>query len=74
MPHHLRVVLQDGTVYRASAVEHVPGFVRVVYWDGEVRVPAGEVVEVYSSRTERLSWLMLILAIAFFCFVVMAWL
>lgn len=70
MKHHYRVILQDGSVYRASSVEHAPGFVTIKSWDGETRVPAGEVSEVYSSKMERFSWNALMFSIVFFLFVV----
>lgn len=71
MEHKYRVMLRDGTVHRASAVEHLPGFVKVVSWDGEMRLPVGDVVEVYSSKLDRISWVMWRGALAFF-FVVVA--
>jgi hypothetical protein len=70
--HKYRVVLRDGTMHRASAVEHLPGFVKIVSWDGEMRLPAGDVVEIYSSKLDRISWVMWRGALAFFFVVVMA--
>lgn len=69
MKHHYRVVLRDGTVHWASEVDHLPGFVKIKSWDGEMRLPAGDVTEVYSSKLERFSWAALSGSIVFLLFV-----
>lgn len=71
MQHNYRVVLRDGSVHWASEVDHLPGFVKLKSWDGEMRLPAGDVVEVYSSKMERLSWKALMGAMVFFAIVLM---
>lgn len=59
MKHNYRVVLRDGTVHWATEVDHLPGFVKIKSWDGEMRLPAGDVTEVYSSKIENFSWMAL---------------
>lgn len=65
MKHNYRVVLRDGTVHWATEVDHLPGFVNIKSWDGEIRLPAGDVTEVYSSKIENFSWAALKFAIIF---------
>ena len=38
-----RVSTKGGRTYRASRIEHKPGFLEMHCWDGEHRIPAGEV-------------------------------
>lgn len=52
MEHKYKVILNDGMILRAYKVEHKPGFVQVFTWDGEKRIPASNVEEVYSSKIE----------------------
>lgn len=66
MKHNYRVVLRDGTVHWATEVDHLPGFVKIKSWDGEMRLPAGDVTEVYSSKMENFSWVALKFATMFF--------
>jgi len=47
-----RIVMKDGTTHRGNEVEHKPGFIQVLSWDGETRYPAGEVEKIYLSKTE----------------------
>lgn len=71
MKHTYRIVLRDGTVHWGTEVDHVPGFVNIKSWDGEIRLPAADVVEVYSSRMERISWVVLWVAVVFFVLVML---
>jgi hypothetical protein len=49
-----KVVLKDGSIQRGSDIDHLPGFVKVSTWDGEKRIPVGEVKEIYTSKSETL--------------------
>ena len=47
-----RVTLKDGRVYRASKVEVAMGFIIMELWDGELRLPSGEVLEIRQPNKE----------------------
>ena len=49
-----KVVLKDGSIQCGSDIDHLPGFVKVSTWDGEKRIPVGEVTEIYTSKSEAL--------------------
>lgn len=53
-----KVTLKNGKAYRASKVDHAPGFVTFFCWQGEIRVPMGEVIEIHSTEWhDRRVWL-----------------
>lgn len=52
MKQKYKVVMKDGTTHRAYEIEHKPGFVQLMSWDGETRYPAGDVEKIYSSKAE----------------------
>lgn len=47
-----KVTFKDGRVYRASKVEVVMGFIIMQLWDGELRLPSGEVAEISKPNEE----------------------
>ena len=61
-----KVSTKSGRIYRASTVDHLPGFLKMQCWDGEHRVPAGEIT--YIKSTEVDSWLNVILPACLFVF------
>lgn len=44
-----KVSTKSGRTYRASKIEHKPGFLEMHCWDGEHRIPAGEVTYIKST-------------------------
>lgn len=62
-----KVSTKSGKVYRASTVDHLPGFLKMQCWDGEHRVPAGEIT--YIKSTEVDVWLNVLAPIILFVFV-----
>lgn len=48
------VVTKSGEIYRASKVDHAPGFVVFRCWGLEIerRLPMSEVVEIYSTEIQ----------------------
>lgn len=62
-----KVSTKSGKVYRASTVDHLPGFLKMQCWDGEHRVPAGEIT--YIKSTEVDVWMNVLAPIILFVFV-----
>lgn len=44
--------MKDGTKHLGNQIEHKPGFIQVLTWDGETRYPANDVEKIYSSKLE----------------------
>lgn len=62
-----KVSTKSGKTYRASKVEHKPGFLEIHCWDGEHRLPAGEITYIKSTEVDEIPRVMLPLFL--FCFV-----
>ena len=62
-----KVSTKSGRIYRAAKVEHKPGFLEMHCWDGEHRVPAGEIT--YIKSTEIDEWFEVVLPVCLFVFI-----
>ena len=60
-----KVILKNGTIYRASRVEHMTGFVQLFFLGEERRLPVGEVAEICSTRLEDGKTFFMYLAVLF---------
>lgn len=63
-----KISTKGGRIYRASKVEHKPGFLEMHCWDGEHRIPAGEVTYIKSTEIDEISEVILPLFLFAFVF------
>ena len=63
-----KISTKGGRTYRASKVEHKPGFLEMHCWDGEHRIPAGEVTYIKSTEIDEISEVILPLFLFAFVF------
>ena len=43
-----KISTKGGETYKASGVDQVGPFVKMTFWDGELRIPGGEVTKIES--------------------------
>ncbi|PID47222.1 MAG: hypothetical protein CSB47_00870 [Proteobacteria bacterium] len=49
-----KVSTKSGRTYHASKIDHKAGFLEMHCWDGEHRVPAGEITYIKSTEVDEL--------------------
>jgi hypothetical protein len=60
-----KVSTKGGDTYKASEVEHAGPFVQMKCWNGEIRIPTGEVAKIQTTGMREVSgvqaWLIVFL-------------
>lgn len=67
-----KITTKSGRIYKASKVEHKPGFLEMHCWDGEHRIPAGEVTYIKTTEIDEISEIILPIFLFSFVFFLLA--
>lgn len=63
-----KVSTKGGDTYKATHVEHLGAFVQMKFWDGEIRIPGGEVTKIETvgrSGTTEFQALLVVFLVSF---------